>query len=48
VRNAGGDWVDEAVVVDDTEGWTLITSRNPKDLDDFTRAIDETLSPVRA
>jgi protease I len=48
VRNAGGDWVDDAVVVDDTEGWTLITSRNPKDLDDFTRAIDETLSPVRA
>ena len=44
VRNAGGDWADEAVVVDDAQGWTLITSRNPKDLDAFTGAIDEALA----
>jgi protease I len=31
VRNAGGDWVDEEVVVDDG----LVTSRSPKDLDAF-------------
>ncbi|MGN6743909.1 MAG: DJ-1/PfpI/YhbO family deglycase/protease [Amnibacterium sp.] len=47
VRNAGGEWSDESVVVDD-EGWTLITSRNPKDLPDFTGAIDRVLSAVRA
>jgi protease I len=47
VRNAGGTWSDESVVVDGS-GWTLITSRNPKDLPDFTRAIDEVLSSVSA
>ena len=47
VRNAGGTWSDEPVVVDDS-GWTLITSRNPKDLPDFTRAIDEVLAAVPA
>src|ERR1700712_1975745 len=47
VRNAGGEWSDESVVVDDN-GWALVTSRNPKDLPDFTRAIDEVLSSVPA
>lgn len=47
MRNAGGEWSDEPVVVDD-EGWTLITSRNPKDLPHFTGAIDEVLSAVHA
>ena len=47
VRNAGGEWSDESVVVDDS-GWTLITSRNPKDLPDFTRAIDQVLTSVPA
>ncbi|MFD1721950.1 DJ-1/PfpI/YhbO family deglycase/protease [Amnibacterium endophyticum] len=46
VRNAGGDWQDSSVVVDDSDGWTLITSRNPKDLDDFVGAIDEALAPA--
>lgn len=46
VRNAGGDWQDASVVVDDSDGWTLITSRNPKDLDDFVGAIDELLAPA--
>ena len=35
VRNAGGDWVDESVRVDDK----LITSRKPDDLPDFCAAI---------
>lgn len=37
IENAGGDWVDEAVVVDGT----LITSRSPKDLDVFIHQIIE-------
>ncbi|KZM75693.1 type 1 glutamine amidotransferase domain-containing protein [Nocardia terpenica] len=37
--NAGGDWIDEPVVVSSTNGWTLITSRQPTDLDAFTAAI---------
>ena len=35
VRNAGGDWVDEEVVVDGN----LITSRNPGDIPAFTKAL---------
>jgi protease I len=35
VENAGGEWVDEAVVVDGN----VITSRTPPDLPDFARAI---------
>jgi protease I len=37
IENAGGDWIDEAVVVDDH----LITSRSPKDLDVFVAKIIE-------
>nr|BFF02396.1 type 1 glutamine amidotransferase domain-containing protein [Streptoalloteichus tenebrarius] len=37
VRNAGGEWVDEEVVVSDAHGWTLVTSRKPDDLDAFDR-----------
>ena len=40
VRNAGGDWVDEEVVVDGN----LITSRNPNDLPAFIKAIEDALS----
>jgi protease I len=40
VRNAGGTWVDEEVVVDGT----LITSRNPDDLPAFTKALEDALS----
>jgi deglycase len=44
VRNAGGSWVDEEVVTDDTDGWTLVTSRTPDDLDAFLREVDNALS----
>lgn len=37
--NAGAEWVDQAVVVDDN----LITSRKPDDLEEFTNAILERL-----
>lgn len=40
VENAGGTWVDEAVVVDGN----VITSRTPPDLPDFARAIVQYLS----
>jgi len=42
IENAGGDWVDEAVVVDDN----IITSRSPKDLDVFVAKIIEELEQV--
>ena len=35
--NAGAEWVDEAVHVDDGGGWTLVSSRNPGDLPAFCR-----------
>jgi protease I len=40
VRNAGGTWVDEEVVVDGT----LITSRNPDDLPAFVTTLEGALS----
>ena len=40
IRNAGGDWVDEQVVVDGN----LITSRNPGDLPAFTSALLEAVN----
>ncbi len=40
VRNAGGDWVDEEVVVDGN----LITSRNPDDIPAFNRELLSALS----
>ena len=42
VINAGADWVDQEVVVDDN----LITSRKPADLGPFCRAIIEALGAV--
>ncbi|MFC8044747.1 type 1 glutamine amidotransferase domain-containing protein [Nocardia sp. NPDC057353] len=43
IGNAGGAWVDEAVVRSTDDGWTLITSRNPGDLPDFETAIGSQL-----
>jgi protease I len=40
IKNAGGDWVDEEVVVDRN----LITSRNPGDLDAFVGALTDALA----
>ncbi|PXX58681.1 protease I [Nocardia tenerifensis] len=44
LNNAGGRWVDEPVVRSAENGWTLITSRNPDDLDDFCGAITQELT----
>ncbi|OIJ68368.1 type 1 glutamine amidotransferase domain-containing protein [Streptomyces mangrovisoli] len=45
IRNAGAkSWVDEPVVSDAAGGYTLITSRTPKDLDAFLDAISEALT----
>lgn len=44
ILNAGGDWADQPVVTDDSGGWTLITSRNPDDLEPFVREIDAALA----
>nr|MDQ3624194.1 DJ-1/PfpI family protein [Verrucomicrobiota bacterium] len=43
VRNAGGEWVDEEVVVD--QG--LVTSRKPDDLPAFTRKLIEEIAEGR-
>ncbi len=40
IRNAGGEWVDEQVVVDGN----LITSRNPDDIPAFNAALIEALN----
>lgn len=44
VLNAGAaQWRDEEVVVCEAEGWRLITSRTPDDLEPFLGAIDDAL-----
>lgn len=35
IRNAGGEWIDEEVVIDAN----LITSRNPDDIPAFNKAV---------
>ncbi|MFD1813770.1 type 1 glutamine amidotransferase domain-containing protein [Rhodococcus gannanensis] len=44
IRNAGGNWVDEQVVVCREGPTTLISSRNPRDLPDFCRSLVEEFS----
>lgn len=39
IRNAGGEWVDEEVVVCEAGPNTLVTSRNPDDLPAFDEAV---------
>jgi protease I len=41
IRNAGGAWVDQEVNVCPASGWTLVTSRNPDDLDAFCSTLVE-------
>ena len=41
LRNAGAEWVDEQVVVDTSGGSTLVTSRNPGDLEAVDKAVVE-------
>ncbi|PWJ26343.1 protease I [Branchiibius hedensis] len=43
INNAGGTWVNEAVVADETNGFTLITSRTPDDVEQFNHAIGKQL-----
>ncbi|WP_406143863.1 type 1 glutamine amidotransferase domain-containing protein [Streptomyces sp. NBC_01012] len=44
IRNAGGEWTDEPVVTDGSGGWTLITSRDPGDLEPFVGEIRTALA----
>ena len=44
LRNGGAEWVDEQVVVDSSGASTLVTSRNPGDLEAFDRAVVEAFS----
>ena len=39
IRNAGGDWRDEQVVVSPERGFDLVTSRKPDDLGAFDREL---------
>jgi protease I len=39
IRNAGGQWRDEPVLTCSLQGYTLVTSRKPDDLDAFTGAL---------
>jgi len=43
IRNAGGEWVDEQVVVDDN----LVTSRKPDDIPAFNEKMVELLASVK-
>lgn len=42
--NAGAKWLDQAVVTSNKDASCLITSRQPKDLDDFSKAIAHELN----
>lgn len=42
--NAGAKWLDQAVVTSNKDACCLITSRQPKDLDDFSKAIAHEIS----
>ncbi|WP_375484894.1 type 1 glutamine amidotransferase domain-containing protein [uncultured Jatrophihabitans sp.] len=49
LRNAGvAEWRDEEVVVCPAEGYTLVTSRNPDDLDAFSSKLVEVFADTSA
>jgi protease I len=39
IRNAGGTWQDKEVVTSSSNGYTLVTSRKPDDLEAFNQAL---------
>ncbi len=44
IRNAGGDWRDEEVFVCPMQGFSLVTSRKPDDLEAFSRQLVQTFA----
>ena len=44
IRNAGGEWRDVESFTCPAEGYTLVTSRNPDDLDAFCAAAIDAFS----
>lgn len=48
VTNAGGEWLDEEVVVDDDARPTLVSSRKPDDLPAFCRALVDVFATAAA
>ena len=44
IRNAGGDWRDEQVVLSPEQGFDLVTSRKPDDLDAFDQQLVKTFA----
>ena len=44
IRNAGGDWRDEQVVPSPEQGFDLVTSRKPDDLDAFDQQLVKTFA----
>lgn len=47
IRNAGGEWEDQSVVVCSSGPNTLVTSRKPDDLDDFCTSFVEAFAESR-
>lgn len=45
ITNAGGEWVDEEVVVDERGPGVLISSRNPDDLPAFCKTLVDRFTP---
>jgi len=48
IRNAGGTWVDEEVVVDDSGPNVIVSSRKPQDLPAFCRTLVEVFARTPA
>ena len=48
LRDAGGSWSDASVITDVEEGFTLVTSRTPDDLDDFVRELTTAAASERS